>query len=474
MVAVRGVLADASWPPLSSSTTGSPVSIAPLSPIDGQSAKSLIDLLPAHIPLARDEINGEMWVEIVDQLDGPGGLLTRVADWDDLAAHSLEPSVFHEAWQILPAVRIFAPQKMRFAFIYRRSKRQDVAPRLCGFFPFLESGGGLRPRRWSLWEHDYCYVSVPLIRRGQEIDTWRALFEFFDRSPSAPALIDLPGQVGEGPLAQAMIQVLFDRRALAEHVETHVRALVKSPADWMAYAASVMSTHQRRELRRHWRRLTELGDLTERSLAADQGRAVESWIDSFLHLESLGWKGHQGTSFKEANGAAEYFREITRAAYAQDRLQMFGLFLDGEPIAMKVNFLASPGAFAFKIAYDERFSKHSPGVQLELENLRRLHETNGVEWMDSCAVPNHFMINRMWKERRTIKHLRVSTGRVAGNIEIGIRTFLRSLLRSWRSLTGRRPGGAAVSLTQGQPTSSPDHPTSAQHPPDNTPQVKQA
>ena len=119
---------------------------------------------------------------------------------------------------------------------------------------------------------------------------------------------------------------------------------------------------------------------------------------------------------------------------------MFGLFLNGEPIAMKVNFLASPGSFAFKIAYDERFSKFSPGVQLELENLRRLHETPKIEWMDSCAVPKHFMINRLWKERRTIQHVRVSTGGWLGNLEIGVRTLLRSIRRSWKSNRSVSPG----------------------------------
>lgn len=162
------------------------MSIVHSSLIDGQSARSLVDLLPAVIPHPRDEINGELWVEIVDQLDGPNGLLSRVADWDDLATDALEPNVFHESWQMLPAVRIFNPKRMRFAFIYRRSKRQDVAPKLCGFFPFLESGGTLRPRRWTLWEHDYCYLSAPLIRRGQGIETWNALFEFFDQTPSRP------------------------------------------------------------------------------------------------------------------------------------------------------------------------------------------------------------------------------------------------------------------------------------------------
>jgi len=411
------------------------VSIAPIPLVDVQSAKSLIDLLPALISHPRDEINGELWVEIVEHLEGADGLLSKVADWDDLAADAIEPNVFHESWQLLPAIRQFTPQRCRFALVYRGSKRQDVAPKLCGFFPFLESGGGLRPRRWTLWEHDYCYLSSPLVRNGQAVETWTALFDYCQLADNGPALIDLPCQNGEGVLAQSLAQVIFDRRALVENVETHTRALVQKSSDWMVYAASAMSTHQRRELRRVWRRLTEQGDLTERALGPDQGRAVESWINSFLNLESMGWKGHQGSSVKEALGAAEYFREICRSAYSRNRLQMFGLFLNGEPMAMKVNFLSDPGSFAFKIAYDERYAKYSPGVQLELENLRRLHESPDVEWMDSCAVPKHFMINRLWKERRTIQHLRVSTGWI-GNLEIGMRSLLRSIRRSLKSPPG--------------------------------------
>lgn len=408
-----------------------PVSIAPVPLISAKPAKSLVDLLPAVVPQTRDELTGDLWVEIVEQLDGAQGLLNKVADWDDLAAHSTEPNVFHESWQLIPAIQQFAPGRCRFALVYRGSKRQDVAPRLCGLFPFLESGGGwLRPRRWTLWEHDYCYLNSPLVRQGHAVETWKALFDFLEQSKSAPALVDLPCQLGEGELAQALTEVLFDRRALVENVETHTRALTQKSADWTAYAAAAMSTHHRRELRRLWRRLMEQGDLTERVLSRNQGRAVESWIDSFLHLESQGWKGQQGSSVNVASGAEEYFRSIVRSAYARNRLQMFGLFLNGEPIAMKVNFLASPGAFAFKIAYDERFAKYSPGVQLELDNLLRMQDSPEVDWMDSCAVPKHSMINRLWKERRTIQHLRVSTGRLMGNLEIGVRTLLRSIRRS--------------------------------------------
>ena len=404
-------------------------------------------------------MTGDFWVEIVEQLDGVQGLLGKVTDWDDLAAHATEPNVFHESWQLVPAIQQFAPQRCRFALVYRSSKRQDVAPRLCGFFPFLESGGGwLRPRRWTLWEHDYCYLSSPLVRQGHVVETWRALLDFLEHSKSAPAIVDLPCQLGEGELTQALTEVLFDRRALVENVETHTRALTQKSADWTTYAAAAMSTHHRRELRRLWRRLTEQGDLTERVLGANQGRAVESWIDSFLHLESQGWKGQQGSAVNVASGAEEYFRSIVRSAYERDRLQMFGLFLNGEPIAMKVNFLAGRGGFAFKIAYDERFAKYSPGVQLELDNLRRMQESPEVEWMDSCAVPKHSMINRLWKERRTIQHLRVSTGRLMGNLEIGVRTLLRSIRRSLMN-----PRVAASPVLDHPPEStSPQTPTDAQ------------
>ena len=82
---------------------------------------------------------------------------------------------------------------------------------------------------------------------------------------------------------------------------------------------------------------------------------------------------------------------------------MLAIELDGVPIAMKCNFLAGEGAFAFKIAYNERCSRYSPGVLLELFNMSNLAERSPeTRWMDSCASPQHFMIDRLWTGRRTL------------------------------------------------------------------------
>ena len=68
---------------------------------------------------------------------------------------------------------------------------------------------------------------------------------------------------------------------------------------------------------------------------------------------------------------------------------------------MLINFLAPPGSFSFKIAYDEAYARFSPGVLLELDNLDLLARGD-IDWMDSCAAENHPMIDSLWGERRTI------------------------------------------------------------------------
>jgi hypothetical protein len=80
--------------------------------------------------------------------------------------------------------------------------------------------------------------------------------------------------------------------------------------------------------------------------------------------------------------------------------------LDGRPIAMLANFMTPPGSYSFKIAFDEDHARFSPGVLIQIENLRVL-ERQDVEWMDSCAVEDHPMINSLWAERRRIVRLSV-------------------------------------------------------------------
>ena len=99
---------------------------------------------------------------------------------------------------------------------------------------------------------------------------------------------------------------------------------------------------------------------------------------------------------------------------------MLALRLEGRPIAYKCNFLAGPGSFTFKIAFDENYAGYSPGMLLEIENVRRLHAQSQIAWVDSCADPLNFMFNRLWLTRRTIQNLIVSTGQAPGDFVVSM------------------------------------------------------
>ncbi|HVJ67606.1 MAG TPA: GNAT family N-acetyltransferase, partial [Caulifigura sp.] len=168
---------------------------------------------------------------------------------------------------------------------------------------------------------------------------------------------------------------------------------------------------------------------------------AQQWIEWFIELESRGWKGEAGTALAEDRTAREFFTNVMLGAARNKRLQALGLWLDDRPIALKLNLLASPGSFAFKIAYDEEFYRFSPGVLLELENIRLFHDHGDAAWMDSCAAPNHPMINRIWRDRILIQQSLLSTGTFRGNLAVGFRPLGRVLKHIFkRTRTPERRG----------------------------------
>ena len=76
---------------------------------------------------------------------------------------------------------------------------------------------------------------------------------------------------------------------------------------------------------------------------------------------------------------------------------------------MLANFITPPGAYSFKTTYDERYARFSPGVLLQRENLDLLARED-IAWSDSCAAADHPMIERIWREKRTIARISIAIG----------------------------------------------------------------
>src|SRR3546814_9436139 len=83
---------------------------------------------------------------------------------------------------------------------------------------------------------------------------------------------------------------------------------------------------------------------------------------------------------------------------------------------MLVNFLSGLGCFSFKIAFDETMSRFSPGVLIEIDNLRQVLNRDDLDWMDSCDAADHPMIDSLWGEHRQIVQYRVALRGVGRSI----------------------------------------------------------
>lgn len=80
----------------------------------------------------------------------------------------------------------------------------------------------------------------------------------------------------------------------------------------------------------------------------------------------------------------------------------------------------------FKIALDERFTRFSPGIQLEVANFDLFHRSAQLTWMDSCAVADNTHFNRLWPDRCVLQSAFVCSGGVRGALGSGVWRAARS------------------------------------------------
>lgn len=356
----------------------------------------------------------EWWVESVGDLASCEQIRSA---WDDLAWHAIEPNAFYEPWLLLPLWQAyFADQRVQLILIYRSGAKPNDPPELCGLVPVWQRSHDKLPISvWSLWQNDYICNCTPLLRQGVATDAWRIFCDWL--ATQKLPLMELPLVNGDGPFQHALLEVANERQTPMHVNAQYSRALLRPAESAEVYCSQSMTCHNRQELRRQRRRLGEQGQLEVR--VTQPGDDIAFWIEEFLRLEAAGWKGREGTALAADETNSQFTRSVIEQGFARNQVALLGLFLDGRAIALKLNFLSGEGGFTYKIAFDEAFKKYSPGVQLELENIDWFHAQRGLAWLDSCARPEHFMIGRLWKDRRIMQRLTLSSGTRTGDLLIG-------------------------------------------------------
>jgi CelD/BcsL family acetyltransferase involved in cellulose biosynthesis len=375
-------------------------------------------------------------MKLVTVVRDGAALEALVPAWDRLAASALEPNPFLESWALLPALRAFGGGRAFVALIHR----PDGA--LAGLAPLVRElrYGPLPVPTLRLFRHDFQFLSTPLLDAGHAREALEALFDWL-RDASGALLLELGHIRGDGPFRRLLDEVLRDRADGSWTAERWSRGLYTLREDADHYLAAALDGDARRRLRKKERNLGELGRLGYDELGPEGD--VDAWIEAFLRLEQSGWKGRERSAMASEPARERYFRAVAREAFRRRKLQMLALALDGRPVAIKCNLLSGEGAFVFKIAYDEAYGRHSPGMLLELYNIRRMHERGPARWMDSCSSPASRLFGQACVDRRLLETLVIPGGREPAQLLVALLPFGRWMRRGARRALAALEGRAA-------------------------------
>lgn len=349
-----------------------------------------------------------------------------VAQWEALAINASEPNAFAERWCLAPALQLLDPQRKA------RLIAVEAAGELIGLLPVTTASryGPLPLHHMTNWAHANHFHGAPLVRSGHELPFWQALLGWCDRAPTGGALLQLQRLTEDGPLHRALIEALALRgQNSTAPVHREFRALLESELSPEAYWDTAVRAKKRKELRRLSTRLAEGGPLEQRHWQA--GEDIGPWLDVFLSLEAQGWKGQAGSALANTPATEAWARTIIAGAAQAGRLDMRMIVQNGRPLAILINFLCPPGGFGFKTAYAEDMARFSPGVLVQRHNLELLNRADLV-WIDSCAAPDHPMIDSLWRERRALVWVNAAIGGRVQRLQYAALTRAEAAWRRFR------------------------------------------
>jgi hypothetical protein len=416
-----------------------------------------LDLLARSLPLARPDLRAERpEAETRVEVGRPGRALSLYPaslgyelqeELEFLSNRAMEPNIFFSARLLAPAMPRVEDKKVRFALI-RDETEFNSRLRLLMPFTVERPGFAVGAPIIRTWANPFGPLGTPLVDGEDAAETIDNLLEVL-AAPEAklPAVLVVPDVRLNGRFVHLARAVAISRDLPVTVTDPFQRPMLESLLDADAYLKQAISSHHLREMRRLWRRLERLGTVTYS--VARQPEEVRLRMEEFLALEAKGWKGKKRTALVSDRYRAAFAREaITNLAEA-DAVRIHTIDVNGRAIASLIVFLMAGEAYTWKTAYDEDFAQHSPG-KLLIMRLTEWHlDDANIMRTDSCAVPDHPIMSRMWEEREDMGTLVIGLRRngdrdvrqVAAQLHLyrNTRNMARLLREKILAIAGREP-----------------------------------
>lgn len=251
-----------------------------------------------------------------------------------------------------------------------------------------------------------------LIEPEGRAETVRALVRgLFDASMADGDVVSL----AQWPVGSENQEVFL--RALAEAGRpsftrvTSVAPFIPMAGDWDGYWSSL--SYQFRKSRRGI--VNRLGRAGGAEVVCLGGERAGEALDLYRAVAAKGWKQKDGLSLDARPETARFFRCLTETAGRRGWLMVWGLLLQGVPVAAEYDLACAGRVYALRADFDEAYSSHSPGAYLEYHLIKHLFENGYREY---CAGPGRDSYKTRWTDRERTNVTVTACGRTLRGMTI--------------------------------------------------------
>ena len=366
------------------------------------------------------------------------GLIRLCDDIDRLAQRTLDRNIFFEspilraAWPRLTS--LLAPRGAWMMCLWE-STGQGRNLRL--FMPVRIHKVGL-PAQMVLQPlaNHYMPIGTPMLDRECADEAAETLLRLLaDPVLRLPQVVDFTWQ-RDGSATYCALQRAAKSLGLVSSRNTaFVRAALFPNPDDTSDPKPTLSKKRTRELARQMRKLQQFGPT--KFCCARTTESVVDAIEGFMTLELTGWKGRKGTALYNHKKIAAFSRQVVSELASNNRCEIFSLHQNNKPIASLIMLGRDGHLVPWKMAFDEKLSAYSPGMQVMVNATHSLKQRSNFVEADSLAIPNHTMMNRIWPDRVPIADLSISLRPDAD-------PALQKLVRAKRRLARLRSAGKVI------------------------------
>lgn len=322
------------------------------------------------------------------------------AELDFLSNRAMEPNVFFTSRFLAPAMPRLEDREIRLAII-RDESASHSRLRLLMPFSVERPGFSIGAPIIRSWANPYGPLGTPLVDAEKAGETMDHFLEALGREDlRLPGVLVLPDIRLNGPFAQMARAIAMSRNLPIDITGEQARPMLESLKDGETYLRESIKSSHMREMRRQWGHLAKLGTVTYE--VARQPSDIRMRMEEFLLLEASGWKGKKRTAMLSDRLHAAFAREAVNNLAEKDAARIHTIDLDGKAIASMIVLIMNGEAYTWKTAFSEEHGRYSPGKLLTAQITDWHLDDANIVRTDSCAIPDHPIMSRLWQEREAM------------------------------------------------------------------------